>query len=101
MRHVHFYCKFLTKFTSLEVNLAFHKKMDYCLKITRNSFVSKYSVPATVCIFTKFEYICPTHHYLPPLSNKLSIIFLPLRQKLLKTLQNEAIFPLFTMNVLI
>ena len=27
--------------------------------------------------------------------------FLPLRQKLLKTLQNEAIFPLITMNVLI
>ena len=25
--------------------------------------------------------------------------FLPLRQKLLKTLQNEAIFPLITMNV--
>ena len=29
----------------------------------------------------------------------LGVIFLPLQQKLLKTLQNEAIFPLITMNV--
>ena len=32
---------------------------------------------------------------------KPPINFLPLRQKLFKTLQNEAIFPLITMNVLI
>ena len=62
MRHVHFYCEFLTKCTSLEVNLAFHKKMDYCLKITMYIvFLCKYAVPATVCIFTEFDYVCPTH----------------------------------------
>ena len=46
----------------LKLILHLTKKMDYCLKITRNSFVSKYSVPATVCIFTEFDYVYPTHH---------------------------------------